>query len=113
MPAAHSIPADKNLSAEWIAGLYEGRRRQVFSGEDAATIGMPVGGIGAGQLYLRGDGTLGCWRIFNTYIFTGYGQDCYATETPESPVEPGFAVVVGADDHRSVRPLNRNGFSSC
>jgi len=65
------------------------------------------------QTYLRGDGTLGCWRIFNTYVFSGYGQDCYVTETPESPVDSGFSVAVEMDGKTFVRPLNRDGFSSC
>ncbi len=111
--ARHLIPADKKLSPEWLAGLSEGRQRQAWSGKDAATIGMPVGGIAAGQLYLRGDGTLGAWKIFNTDVFTGFGQDCYKTEVPESPVESGFAVVVEAGGTTSVRPLSREGFPSC
>jgi non-lysosomal glucosylceramidase len=67
---------------------------------------MPVGGIAAGQLYLRGDGTLGLWWIFNKHIFTGYGSTCYRTYEPESPVDSGFAVVVRQDDKIIARKLD-------
>lgn len=108
----HLVPAEKGLSPDWIRGLLEGREPLVWTGGEAATIGMPVGGVAAGQLYLLGDGTLGSWGIFNTYVFTGWGQDCYVTETPDSPVESGIAVVVETDDGTSLRTLNRAGFSS-
>ena len=112
-PPTHNIPADKGLSADWIQGLYEGRQRQVWSAREAEALGMPVGGIGAGQLYLLSDGTLAKWRIFNTYIFTGYGDQSYEMERPESPVASGFAVAVEAGGETQVRRLSREGFGSC
>jgi hypothetical protein len=36
----------------------------VFSGKQLKYVGMPVGGIGCGQLYLGGDGRLWLWDIF-------------------------------------------------
>ncbi len=91
---SHLVPADKKLSQEMVKGLFERGQRLVYSGKELETIGMPVCGIGTGQLYLRGDGTLGLWQIFNEHIFSGYGADNYRTYKPDSPVDSGFAVIV-------------------
>ena len=104
----HLVLADKGLSRKYIQGLYERGERAVYTGDDLETIGMPVGGIAAGQLYLRGDGTLGLWQIFNEHVFTGYGRDCYRTYRPDSPVDSGFALVVESGGKRTLRPLNRD-----
>lgn len=103
----HVIPTDKGLSSEKISELRERGEPIEYTGEDLYTIGMPIGGIAAGQMYLRGDGTLASWQIFNKHIFTGYGAECYRTYRPESPVDSGFAVVVGAGDDTVVRALDR------
>ena len=69
---------------------------------------MPCGGIGAGQLYVRGDGTLAQWWIDNTYYDTGYGHPGVINtpmgtypigypnkaNRPPSPVDQGFAISV-------------------
>ena len=104
----HLVPADKGLSRQAIQRLYERGEQEVYSGKALETIGMPVGGIGTGQLYLRGDGTLGLWQIFNKHIFTGYGRDCYRTYRPDSPVDSGFAVVVQKDGKTLAKTLNRD-----
>ena len=104
----HVIPVDKELSRDYVSSLFERGTREVWTGKDLDTIGMPVGGIAAGQLYLRGDGTLGLWWIFNKHVFTGYGATCYRTYRPESPVESGFAVVVEKDGRTLTKPLNRD-----
>ena len=102
----HVIPTDKKLSGDYIRGLYGRGRRAVYRGKDLETIGMPVGGIAAGQLYLRGDGTLGRWWIFNKHIFTGYGATCYRTYKPDTSVDSGFAVIVEENGGLTARPLN-------
>ncbi len=108
--AGHTVPADKRLSEEWLRRLFERGTPQVFAGNDLATIGMPVGGIGAGQLYLLGDGTLGCWQIFNRQHFTGYGDRSYGHRVPEKPVAQGFALVIETEGRRQVRRLSMEGF---
>jgi uncharacterized protein (DUF608 family) len=107
----HHIPEDKNLSKEWVEALFARGQAKVYRGDELATIGMPIGGICAGQLYLRGDGTLAEWGIFNHENFTGYGETSYRTYTPPSPVDQGFALWVkpaaGAPIYRA---LNKADF---
>ncbi len=104
--AGHVIPVDKKLSRADVRRMFNRGQRLVWTGKDLDTIGMPVGGIATGQLYLRGDGTLGLWWLFNKHIFTGYGATCYRTYKPESPVDSGFAVVVKQDDKITARKLD-------
>ncbi|MCX5638436.1 MAG: GH116 family glycosyl-hydrolase, partial [Planctomycetota bacterium] len=105
---SHLVPADKNLSQDTVKSFFERGERGVFRGKELDTIGMPVGGIATGQLYLRGDGTLGLWQIFNEHIFSGYGSDNYRTYKPDSPVESGFAVIVEKDGKTIAKPLNQS-----
>ncbi|HUV66152.1 MAG TPA: GH116 family glycosyl hydrolase [Sedimentisphaerales bacterium] len=107
-PQSHLVPADKGLSKQTIQQLYSGAKRQVYTGKDLETIGMPVGGIGAGQLYLRGDGTLALWQIFNRHVFSGYGSQNYRAYRPDSPVDSGFAVFVEKDGKTFTKTLDQN-----
>jgi len=61
------IPIDKRLDPEWIKSLYQrGTPTQYFkSKNELQFIGMPIGGINTGTLYLGGDGRLWLWDIFN------------------------------------------------
>src|SRR4030042_605164 len=102
------VPADKKLSPETMKRLFERGQQQFYRGKNLETIGMPVGGIGAGQLYLRGDGTFAVWQIFNRHVFSGYGSDNYRTYRPDSPVDSGFAVVVKKDGETSTKTLDRD-----
>jgi len=97
----HLVPAEKMLSPDTIKRLLERGQQRFYRGKDLETIGMPVGGIGAGQLYLRGDGTFAVWQIFNRHVFSGYGAENYRTYRPDSPVDSGFAVVVKKDGETS------------
>ncbi|MFP4057933.1 MAG: GH116 family glycosyl hydrolase [Candidatus Brocadiia bacterium] len=106
----HLVPADKGLSAEWVRALFERGGPEVWRGEALTTVGMPCGGVAAGQLYLRGDGTLAAWRIFNKHENTGYGSKCYRTERPPSPVESGFALTVRAGGKTHRRRLCQEDF---
>ena len=51
----------------WNASLLERGESRVYRGEELKFIAMPLGGIGAGQVYLRGDGTLNPWQNFNNF----------------------------------------------
>lgn len=123
-PAAgdHFVPAGKRLTAEWVAQLFAPGDSTWYAGEDLRTIGMPVGGVCAGQVYLTGDGRLACWDIFNSNENTGYGAVNYQVgrapeETVEgghvvrvTPVEQGFALRVRAGGRTVDRTLDARGF---
>src|ERR1035437_118877 len=88
------VPADKKLNPDWVKSLFARGTPEIYKGEELKFIGMPVGGIGTGQLYLGGDGKLWHWDIFNQHIHTD--ADHYEHPmTPTSPLEQDFAIKVG------------------
>ena len=102
----HLVPADKKLSPDWVKSLFARGTPEVLRGSELKYVGMPVGGIGAGQLYLGGDGRLWHWDIFNQSIKTG--AEHYAKPPiPFSPLTQKFTLTVGEQTH----PLDREGFS--
>ncbi len=122
----HFVPADKKLSPEWIASLFEKGEPTWYEGSDLDTIGMPVGGICAGQVYLTGDGRLVYWDIFNQNFNSGWGSENYregrlptsmvindgsTIRVVDAPaVEQGAAIRVRTGNQTMVRPLNKSGF---
>ncbi len=61
------FPADKKLDRDWIQSLYERGNATVYAKtkNELRYIGMPVGGICCGTVYVGGDGRLWVWDIFN------------------------------------------------
>lgn len=94
------VPADKRLDPAWVTSLFERGTPAVFRDPvELKHIGMPVGGLCSGQLYIGGDGRLWHWDIFNKHIRTG--AEHYAEPMgPVSPVEQGFALRVGGATRR-------------
>ena len=68
------VPSDKKLDPAWVKSLSERGQRRVCRGAELDKIGMPIGGLCAGQLYLGGDGKLWHWDIFNEIKNTGDGH---------------------------------------
>jgi uncharacterized protein (DUF608 family) len=100
------VPADKKLRPEWVASLTARGERTVYRSAELDRIGMPIGGICAGQLYLGGDGQLWHWDIFNRHI--GTGPDHYAEPMkPASPFDHGFALRLTAGGQTRRWPLDR------
>jgi non-lysosomal glucosylceramidase len=70
---AKFIPAEKGLPADWITSLtkrdhpLDAAIRHSKAEGDLDVIGMTVGGIGCGTVYLSGDGRLWIWDIFNQH----------------------------------------------
>lgn len=109
----HLVPADKQLDAAWVKSLFERGVKDTYRGDALDTIGMPCGGIGAGQLYLCGDGTLGCWQIFNN-AQSNWVEGTHATYAHRGiakPVRQWFLVSLrdGAG-HVHMKMLNREDF---
>ena len=104
------VPADKKLRPEWVKSLFARGERTVYRGKDLDKIGMPIGGICAGQLYLGGDGKLWHWDIFNQPRRTD-GSTYQHPLVPASPIEQGFALEVTLDGKKQVRPLTQAGFA--
>jgi len=70
---AKFVPADKGLDPEWLASLtrrghkLDAAIRRTKTEGNLDVIGMTVGGIGCGTVYLSGDGRLWIWDIFNQH----------------------------------------------
>ncbi|MCL3780930.1 hypothetical protein EMN47_11105 [Prolixibacteraceae bacterium JC049] len=79
-------------------------------------VGMPVGGICAGQVYLGADGQLWYWDIFNiAAINPGNegGHRFYVNPLAQKKTfENGFGLKVKDGDKTFFRPLNYDGFSN-
>ena len=110
------VPREKKLRPEWLASLTQRGEPEVFRGRALDYLGMPVGGIACGQLYLGGDGRLWYWDIFKSTTTTDYegrvwAGPKYAQPVPlRSTVAQGFALRMRAGDRTVVRRLDREGF---
>jgi len=111
------IPIDKRLDAAWVRSLTERGEPTIYSGDDLKFIGMPVGGIGAGHVYLGGDGRLWLWDIFNEQharglLAKGAGGETYLNPLEQvHPFHQGFSLQVSAGGKTDTRTLDRRGFA--
>lgn len=123
----HLVPENKKLSAEWIKTLYERGIPEVFTADknQLKHIGMPVGGVACGQLYLGGDGKLWFWHIFQTVYGREKDHNQLMTamtlgshyKHPEKifdretrPVEQGAAIQVRHQGKTVIKKLDTTGF---
>ncbi|WP_117879663.1 GH116 family glycosyl-hydrolase [Aureibaculum luteum] len=94
---------------------------EVYSGKQLKYVGMPVGGINTGQVYLGGDGQLWYWDIFNIQRIDpnspGAGDKFYINPMIQNKqFEQGFAIrvnkkVLNKVSTPHIKTLNSNGFS--
>ena len=122
----HKVSLNKGDIKTFIGDLNSRGDRKIYKGEELTTIGMPCGGIMAGQLYVRGDGTLANWWIANNAYNTGYGIDsllnfdtalgpwkvCYQTFEPPSYIDQGFKVTINDGNKKIVKELNKKDFDN-
>jgi non-lysosomal glucosylceramidase len=112
--AQDAIPADKNLDPAWLASLFARGVPEVYTGENLRYIGMPVGGICTGQLYLGGDGKLWQWDIFNHVYNSGCSGARYQ-HPPEpanaTPIDQGFAIAISSAGTQHTYNLDKTGFA--
>ena len=99
------VPADKKLRPDWLKSLVARGTPEVLAGEDLRFVGMPVGGLCAGQVYLGGDGKLWHWDVFNRRMGTGAEHYAHPPQ-PHSPVEQSFTLTIDGKP----RVLDRTGF---
>jgi len=108
------IPADKKLSAAWLRSLAERGEPTTYRGTELATIGMPVGGICTGQIYLGGDGRLWHWDIFNApdpgLVGLTDGPHYDRPLKTTSPLDQGFALQISGAGGTHLRRLDQTGF---
>lgn len=109
------VPRDKKLIAAWLRSLTERGHATAYTRNDLRFIGMPVGGLCSGQLYLGGDGKLWLWDIFNLPpdpAFASYAGPHYAKPMDSfSPIEQGFAIRVTSQGQSQIKTLDKRGFS--
>ncbi len=122
------IMEDKKLSPEWVNSLFIRGQKQTYSDRKALDhIGMPVGGLFAGTVYLSGDGRLWLWDIFNrdqegilpikiTYKGNQFrsrdGARYIEPATVTVPFEQEFGVWVNVDGVKQNIPFNADGFEN-
>ncbi len=116
-------PVVKRFDPAWVRSLTCRGEPHVYTRHNSAAfdyIGMPVGGICSGQLYLGGDGKLWYWDIFNTKSqrdVRGVGAYArpYRRSRPDlracNDVRQGFAVRIAAAGRTQRRTLDREGFA--
>lgn len=63
----HNIPVNKALDPAWVKSLYHRGEPGTYlkTRNELSFIGMPVGGLHAGTVYMGGDGRLWLWQIYN------------------------------------------------
>lgn len=110
------VPRDKKLRPEWIRSLYKRGAPEWYRGRELDFVGMPVGGVACGQLYLGGDGKLWYWDIFKSATATDGANAVWAGPHYANPLKPDSAVEHGAvirirDGERvTMHTLDRQGF---
>jgi len=84
---------------------------RVYSGEHLSAVAMPIGGIGAGSVWLDGRGKLSIWQVFNNLNETGIPDSFLAVRAQPDDAEPVTRVLqtVGEKRFEPVQALTFEG----
>jgi len=118
-------PTVKKIDPAWIKALGVRGEPTTYTkanSKNFAYIGMPIGGIGAGELYLGGDGRLWDWDIFNTRCTPNFPVELgLAYPSPHQMLDPkddsqyvidqGVVLRTSSGGKIDTRTLDRDGFS--
>jgi non-lysosomal glucosylceramidase len=119
-------PILKKLDSGWIKALADRGQPQLYTKANSANfafIGMPIGGIGAGELYLSGDGRLWDWDIFGTRCRPGFPVEQGAAyqfphkvgdvqDPSQQVLDQGFVLRTKQGGKTDTRTLDKDGFST-
>lgn len=123
----HKVSINKGNIDSFIGDITRKGEKTIYKGSMLRTIGMPCGGIAAGQIYVRGDGTLANWWIANNAYNTGYGIDsltnfitalgpwkvCYQSFEPFSYVDQGFKIRIRGEHRKEqIKILSKKDFDN-
>ncbi len=119
--AVNLVSADKQLSDAWLKALTARGEPEILRGDELKYIGMPVGGLCAGLVYIGGDGKLWLWDVFNrdtmqkraTYegktLNNSTGSLYVEPLAQRSPLAQGFALKYQAGVDSGQRTLDKDG----
>ncbi len=107
---------EKGITEQSIQELKKHGEPEIYSGDELKYIGMPVGGLTTGQVYLGGDGRLWYWDIFNINRIApsnpGAGDKFYLNPmTQDHRFEQGFSIRVNKAVTAFSKKLSTGGFS--
>ena len=87
----------------WL-GRYPLTPRRVYRGKNLDVVGMPLGGIGSGSIWLNGQGQWGVWQIFNN-LSEPRVPDSFLAVSAKAAAGPAVARVLQTQGEGGLRPV--------
>jgi uncharacterized protein (DUF608 family) len=78
--------------------------RRVYRGRNLEAVGMPLGGIGTGSIWLNGHGQLGVWQIFNN-LSEPRVPDSFFAVSARTASAPAVTRVLQTQGEGNLRPV--------
>ena len=96
------LPPSAPLSAQ--RAKYPLTPPRVYRGKHLEAVGMPLGGIGSGSIWLNGNGQLGIWQIFNN-LSEPRVPDSFFAVAAKTASGPAVARVLQTEGEGNLRPV--------